>query len=76
MADAKNRLSELVNRALADGPQVVRRRKDAVVVMDQRYYEELKGKRTDFRTFLLRGRPSLDDLDLSRDRSPMRDVAV
>ena len=33
LADAKNRFSELVNLALSDGPQTVRRRKDEVVVI-------------------------------------------
>ena len=32
LADAKNRFSEVVNRALAKGPQFVRRRGDVVVI--------------------------------------------
>ena len=45
LADAKNRFSELVTRALAEGLQRVRRHKDAVVVMAERDYEKLIGKR-------------------------------
>jgi prevent-host-death family protein len=74
LADAKNRFSELVNRALSEGPQFVRRRGDAVVVMDKRQYEKLRGKRLDFKEFLLRKGPTLEGVDLSRDRSPMREV--
>ena len=75
LADAKNRFSEVVNRALAEGPQHVHRREDAVVVLAQRDYEKLTGKRPDFQEFLLSG-PSFEGLDLERDRSPMRDVEL
>jgi antitoxin Phd len=63
LAEAKNRFSEVVNRALAEGPQFVYRRKDSVVVVARRDFERLMGRR-----------PSLDGLDLSRDRSAMRDA--
>jgi len=71
-ADAKNRFSELVNRALSEGPQVVLRRDDAVVVLARRDYEKLSGKRPGFKKFLMGKGPSLAGLGLSRDRSPMR----
>ncbi len=73
LADAKNRFSELVNKALSEGPQHVRRRSEKVVVIAERDYDELIGKKTSFKQFLLDA-PSLDELDLTRDRSPMRDV--
>ena len=76
LADAKNRFSELVNRALAEGPQRVVRRGDAVIVVAQRAYEQLVGKRPSFKEFLLGKGPSLDGLELERDRSSMRDVAL
>jgi hypothetical protein len=41
LADVKNRFSELVNRALAEGPRRVRRRDDAVVVLAERDYDKL-----------------------------------
>jgi antitoxin Phd len=74
LADAKNRFSELVNRALAEGPQRVLRRDDAVVVVAERDYQELTGKRQSFKEFLLGKGPSLEGLDLARDRSPMRET--
>jgi hypothetical protein len=70
----QNRFSELVTRALAEGPQRVRRHDDAVVVVAERDYEKLTGKRPDFKEFLMGGGPSLERLNLTRDDSPMRDV--
>jgi antitoxin Phd len=72
LADAKNRFSELVNRALTEGPQRVLRREDAVVVVAERDYEKLTGARPSFKEFLLGEGASLEDVDLTRDRSPMR----
>lgn len=74
LADAKNRFSELVTRALAEGPQRVRRHGDAVVVLAERDYEKLTGKRPDFKEFLMGKGPGLEGLNLTRDDSPMRDV--
>ena len=76
LADAKNRLSEVVNRALSGDPQVVLRRRDAVVVVAQRDYEKLTGKRLSFKQFLLGKGPSLEGLDLERDKSPVRNVKL
>ena len=76
LADAKNRFSELVKRALAEGPQRVVRRDDAVVVLAEHDYEKLTGKRVGFKEFLMGKGPSLKRLDLTRDRSPMRDVKL
>ncbi len=76
LADAKNKFSELVNRALAEGPQRVLRRDDVVIVMAQRDYEKLIGKRPSFKEFLMKGGPSFKGLDLSRDRSAMRSVKL
>lgn len=75
LADAKNRLSEVVNRALSEGPQTITRRNDTVVVISSARYEELTGKRPSFKEFLLQG-PSFEGLDLSRDESPMREIAL
>ena len=76
LADAKNRFTEVVNRALAEGPQRVRRRGDTVVILAERDYDKLAGQRPAFKKFLMGKRPSLDGLDLRRDRSPMRSVKL
>jgi prevent-host-death family protein len=76
LADAKNRFSELVTRALAEGPQRVRRHDDAVVVVAERDYEKLTGKRPGFKEFLMGKGPSFEGPDLARDDAPMRDVEL
>ena len=73
LAEAKNRLSEVVNLALSQGPQTITRRSDTVVVVSAATYAELTGERVGFKEFLMRGE-SLDGLDLSRDRAPGRDI--
>ncbi len=75
LADAKNRLSELVNRAMDEGPQWIRRRNDAFVVVSEREYQKLVGERPTLKQSILNG-PSLDGVDLDRDQSPMRDVEL
>jgi antitoxin Phd len=75
LADAKNRFSELVSQALHVGPQRVRRRNEAVVVISAEDYEQLKGQRVSFKQYLLVGE-SLDGVDLTRDRSPIRDISL
>ena len=74
LADAKNRFSEVVNRALAGEPQVISRRRDAVVVIARSDYEQLTGKRVSFKQFLLGKGPSFQGVNLRRDQSPMRKV--
>ena len=76
LADAKNRFSEVVSRALAEGPQLVRRRSDAVVIVARRDYEKLTGERPGFKEFLTGKGPRLKVLNLTRDRSPMRRVKL
>ncbi len=73
LADAKNKLSEVVNLALTEGPQTITRRKDAVVVISAQTYAELTGTRQSFKDILFEG-PSFEGLGLERDQSPMRDV--
>ncbi len=73
LADAKNRFTEVVNLALSEGPQRVSRRKDTVIVLSEKDYQALLNPRPDFREFLLTS-PALEDLDLTRDRSPMREA--
>lgn len=75
LAEAKNKFSEVVRRALTDGPQRVERRDDAVYVLSEQEYQRLSGDKPDFIQFLLKA-PDMSDLDLQRDRTPMRDVEL
>lgn len=76
LADAKNKLSELVNRALAEGPQRILRRDDVVVVLAERDYQRLISTKPSFKDFLLQAGPTLEGVDLRRDQSLMRDVEL
>jgi prevent-host-death family protein len=73
LADAKNRFSELVTKALNQGPQRVRRRGDAVIIVAEKDFRRLTGTQRTFKDFLLNG-PDLSALDLARDNTPMRDI--
>ena len=69
LAEAKNHFSELVKRALTQGPQRVRYRKDSVVVVSVKEFERLAGER-------LRSNDdpaaseSFEELNLKRDPDP------
>lgn len=73
LADAKNRFSELVNKALTDGPQRVTRRNDVVIVLSEVDYMRLRGEQTSLVEYIMSG-ADLGELDLTRDRSSMREV--
>ena len=74
LAEAKNRFSEVINKALSEGPQKVTRRDDTVIILSLDDYEKLAGKQPGFKDFLLNQTPKLEDLDLKRDKTPIRDV--
>ena len=75
LAEAKSRLTEVVNLALTEGPQTITRRNDTVVVLSAAEYAKLSGKRPGFKEYLTQGE-SFEELELSRDQSPMRDVEL
>jgi prevent-host-death family protein len=73
LQEAKQRFSEVVRSAVADGPQFVTRHGDEVaVVLDIREYRRLRGGTQDFKDFL-RSAPDVD-LDLDRPREFAREV--
>lgn len=74
--EAKQRFSALVQRALAEGPQVVTRRGEpVVVVISAETYRQLTGDAADFTAFLLNG-PDLSALELRRDTERARRVEL
>ena len=75
LAEAKSRLTEVVNLALTEGPQTITRRNDTVILISADRYAELTGKKLDFKEYLLQG-VGLDELDLTRDQTPMRAVEL
>ncbi len=75
LADAKNRFSDVVTKALTLGPQRVRRRGQSVVILSEHEYQRLTGARPNFIDFLL-AFPDITDLDLTRDTSASRDIKL
>lgn len=76
LAEAKNKFTEVFNKALAGEPQTISRRGEEVVVMSKSDFEKAtkKGsKKKDFIKHLL-SIPKVDELELERDKSPMRDI--
>jgi len=74
LAEAKNRFTELVNKALLEGPQMVTRREDKVVVISENEYKSLTGEKRNFIDFLLDEQLDLNHMDFKRDKSLSRKV--
>lgn len=73
---AKQRFSELVERARTDGPQVVTKHgKEAVVVLSAEEYHRLRGEQPSLLEYL-RAAPDLDALELDRARDLGREVEL
>ncbi len=72
-ADAESKFDDVMIKALTIGPQRVRRGDQTVVVISEAEYDRLVRTKLSFKDFLLSG-PGLSDLDLTRDRGPMRDI--
>ncbi len=69
----ENQLVMLFELAITRCPQLARHGGDEVVIVSIAEYERLGGKKPGFIEHLL-SIPACEDLDLTRDRSPMRDV--
>lgn len=75
LAEAKNRFSEVVRLALSNEPQRITRRGEAVIVISEEQYQSMSGKKTSLVDYLIDA-PSLEGLDIERDKSLMRDVEL
>jgi len=77
LSDAKNRFSELIDQALANGPQIVTRRGEEVaVVLSRQEYERLIREQPGLVDFFRHSPLAGVDLDLNRDHSLPRDVQL
>ena len=75
LQEAKNRFSEVVNKALDEGPQIVTRRgKEVVVVLSSDEYAELKKSQVSLVEFFRQSPLVGVELDLKRDQSFPRDL--
>jgi prevent-host-death family protein len=71
---AKQRFSELVERAVTEGPQIVTKHgRETVVVLDVAEYRRLKGVTMSFKELLL-AIPKGDPLEIERSKDTGRDV--
>lgn len=75
LQEAKNKFSEVVEEALAHGPQLITKRGvEAVIVLSYAEYRAMLAKQPKLSSFF-RQSPLVDtDLDLSRDQSPLHDT--
>jgi prevent-host-death family protein len=77
LQDAKNRLSEVVDRALQEGPQIISRRgaKVVAVIAYEQFRRDTRHE-VPLTRFLMQSPLKGVDLDLSRDRDAGRDVEL
>ena len=77
LQDAKAHLSELVKKASSGAPQeITLRGRPTVVVLSTQQYKKLKKPKQKLTSFL-RQSPLADiDLELERDKNPMRDIEL
>lgn len=77
LQEAKNRFSEVVDKALSEGPQrVTRRGEEVVVILSVEEYTQLQKSKSNLLEFF-RNSPLVGvELDLERDKSYPRDVQV
>ncbi len=74
--DAKRRLSEVIELAQTEGPQVITRHgKERAVVLSAEDYRKLEAAKPDFKEYLLSG-PKVDDLEIERPRDLGREVEL
>ncbi len=73
LSEARSKFSEVLDRVSSEGPQQIRRRNEHFVVITLDQYRELCGEKPTFKDWLM-SLPDLSELDLERDRSPMREI--
>jgi prevent-host-death family protein len=75
LQEAKNRFSEVVRKALNEGPQTVTRHgEEAVVIISKGEYDRLVKSKTSLLDFFRQSPLVGIELDLSRDQSLPRNV--
>lgn len=77
LQDAKNKFSNLVDKAQHNGPQVVTKHgKDAVVVLSIDEYKKLTKPKTNLVKFFQSSPLAKEDLDLTRSKETPRDIEL
>jgi antitoxin Phd len=77
LQEAKNKFSNLVDKARHDGPQVVTKHgKESVVIIAIEDYQKLNKPTSDLISFFKKSPLSEINLDLTRDKSASRDIEL
>ena len=77
LQEAKNKFSNLVDKAHHDGPQVVTKHgKESVVIIAIEDYQKLNKPKSDLVSFFKKSPLSSINLDISRDKSSSRDIEL
>ena len=75
LQDAKNKFSEVVEKALKNGPQVITKRGiETVVIMSVKDYQKLTRPKTNIVEFFRKSPLSGVDIDITRDQDYGREV--
>jgi antitoxin Phd len=74
LQEAKNKLSEVVEAACLNGPQIITKRGvETVIVLSYSEYRKLMLNQKKLSEFFLESPLAGSELDLTRDTSPLRD---
>lgn len=77
LQEAKNKFSNLVDRARHDGPQVVTKHgRESVVIISIEDYQKLNRPASDLISFFKQSPLSGINLDLKRNKSASRDIEL
>lgn len=77
LQDAKNRFSEVVKKALANGPQIVTKRGvETVVVLSVKEYRKLKQPKSNLVEFFKHSPLRNAHIDLARSKEPARKIEL
>ncbi len=77
LQEAKNKFSNLVDKAHHDGPQFVTKHgKESVVIIAIEDYQKLNKPKSDLVSFLKKSPLSDINIDLARDKTPSRDIEL
>jgi len=74
LQEAKNKLSQVVDEAISDGPQIITRRGiEVVIVIAYEQFKKMAASEEKLSDFFKKSPLAGEELDLSRDRSVVRD---
>ncbi|MFZ0450358.1 MAG: type II toxin-antitoxin system Phd/YefM family antitoxin [Desulfatiglandaceae bacterium] len=77
LQEAKNKFSNLVEKAQKNGPQIVTKRgRKTVVVLSFREYERITKPKLDLVTFLRKSSLAEVELEISRDKNLPRGIEI